>query len=338
MNLVMIIRQRIVLLVFVLFGLSLLTFSISRIVPSDPARLIGGDLATNEVLDNIREEFGLNDPLPAQYFNYVAKVVQGDLGTSIRSGQPILQELLARLPATIELALVSLIIATVIGVAAGVASAFYVNRWPDHLCRLFALTGTATPSFWLALLLIAFFYGQLGIAPPGGRGSPFLEPAASLTGFALLDSLLAGRLDLFSDALWHLALPSLTLGLVLAGSFARLVRASMLEELAKDYVRTARAMGSSDLSAACRHALPNALIPFVTQLGLSFGALLTGAVVTEAIFGWPGVGSYILRAVEAQDFRAIMGFTLLTGIVYAAANLAVDLCYLALDPAQRRKV
>ncbi|MEO1658926.1 MAG: ABC transporter permease [Pseudomonadota bacterium] len=330
-----IVRQRLMLLGVVLLGLTMVTFVISRLIPTDPARLIAGDYASEEVVEGIRVELGLNDPIPVQYGRYIGDVAQGDLGISIRTGRPVLRDLAAYFPATLELTLAAMLIAITFGIALGVLSAIYKDGWVDQFVRLFALVGFSTPSFWLALLLIYLFYGQLGLLPAGGRIDPLLDDFSHPTGLLLIDSLLALRLDAFVSAAAHLILPAMSLAFIMIGGFARLVRASVLEELRRDYVRTARSFGLTERRVVVRHVLPNALNPFVTQLGVYFGAMLTGAVVVESMYAWPGLGSYILQAIESLDFPAIMGFTLMTGFIYVLINLSVDLLYLAINPELR---
>jgi peptide/nickel transport system permease protein len=219
-----------------------------------------------------------------------------------------------------------------VAVPLGVASAVWKDRWPDQVARTLAVAGISTPSFWFGMMLIYVFYGRLSLAPPGGRIATDFQDFVPQTGFYLIDSLAAGRLDVFADALAHLALPAITLAVVALGGMARLVRASMLEALSEDYIRTARASGLSPFKVIALYALPNALIPFVTSLALYFAHLLSGAVVTEIVFAWPGVGSYMMESALALDFPAIMGFTLVVSFVYILANLAADLAYLVLDP------
>lgn len=330
------ILKRLGLMIFVLLGLVIVTFTISRLIPTDPARLIAGDFASDDVVEQIRSELGFDKSLFEQFWIYLTDLARGDLGISITSGQPVLKDIATYAPATIELAVFAMLIAVIGGIVFGVLSAVFKDGWIDQTVRLIAMAGVSTPSFWLALLLLLLFYGQLGWFPSGGRIDPTLELFPRLTGLYTIDSLLAGRLDAFASAISHIFLPALCLALITMGGFARLVRASLLEELGRSYVRTARSIGLSSTQVVVRHALPNALTPFITQLGLSFAAMLTGAVVTESIFGWPGMGGYILQATETLDFPAIMGFTIIVGIIYATMNLVIDLIYLLIDPRLRR--
>ncbi|HEY0938539.1 MAG TPA: ABC transporter permease [Steroidobacter sp.] len=333
---VRLIAARIPALLLVLLGVSAVTFVISHIVPADVARMVAGDYASDEAVAAIRAQLGLDQPLWRQYLIYVRDLLSGDFGTSIRTGQPVLKDLLTYFPATVELALAALLLALALGVPLGVAAAVSQGRWIDRAVRLFAAISVSTPSFWLGLMLISVFYGRLDLFPAGGRMSEEFLDVDHVTGLHVVDAFLSGRAGAVADALWRLALPAFSLALVAMGGFARMIRSSMRETLQEDYVRVARSLGLPERRVVLAHALPNALIPFVTMLGLSLANLLTGAVVTEAVFMWPGIGSYILESTLAVDFPAIMGFTALVSFIYVAANLAVDLLYLRLDPRQRK--
>jgi peptide/nickel transport system permease protein len=327
-----IIRRRLAFLLLVVFGVSLITFAISHMIPGDPARLIAGPHASDAVVENMRRQLGLDQPLGRQYLHYVRDLMHGDLGTSIRTGRPVAQDIATFFPATIELVVVALLMAVLAGVPLGVASAVWRDRPIDHLSRALAVTGISAPAFWLGLILIAVFYGRLGWFPGGGRINPMLVPPVPVTGSFLLDALIGGRWVDFASALHHIALPAVTLGFVNIGVIARQIRSSMLDQLKEDYVRTARAGGLSRARVILGHALPNALIPSVTVLGVAFGDLLYGAVLTETIFAWPGMGNYVVASIQALDFPAVMGFTIVVSFAYVLVNLAVDLAYLALDP------
>ncbi|MCW3836950.1 ABC transporter permease [Sphingomonas canadensis] len=326
------IGQRLLMMIGVLFGVTLITFAISHIVPGDPAQMMAGPRAGAQAVAELRAQLGLDRPLYVQYLSFLGDLLQGDLGTSVVTRRPVLPELLSYFPATVELMLVSLAASVVLGVALGVAAAVYADRWPDHLLRLFAITGVSAPRFVTALLLMLFFYGQLNLLPGGGRLDPALTPPPTVTGMLLIDSLLAGDLVAFGDAALHLALPTLTLAVSTAGGFMRLTRTAMLEALGEDYIRTARAMGLRRSTIILRHALRNALLPLVTVVGMAVGGLLFGSVVVETIFAWPGAGSYVLAATFALDFPVIMGFTVVVSVVYVVTNLIVDLLYLLVDP------
>ena len=313
-------------------GVSLITFAISHLIPGDPARLIAGDRASDELVAGIRHQLGLDLPLYQQYGRYLLDLVQGDLGTSIRTNRPVLEDLQAFFPATLELAVVALFLAIVVGVPLGVLSAVYHNRAIDQIARTLAVTGISTPAFWLGLGAIVLFYGHLGWLPGGGRLSEGLAPPTTITGFYLIDALLAGNFSLFMDALKHLILPAATLGFVTLGVIARQIRSAMLDQLGEDYIRTARAYGLSRWTVILRHALPNALIPSVTVLGLTLGDLLYGAVLTETVFAWPGMGAYVVKSIQSLDFPAVMGFAILVSFIYVLLNMAIDLLYRVIDP------
>ncbi|PAA11927.1 ABC transporter permease [Pseudomonas fragi] len=325
-------RKRLLGLLLVVFGVSLITFTISHLIPGDPARLIAGDRASDALVAGIRHQLGLDLPLYQQYGRYVLDLVQGDLGTSIRTNRPVLEDLQAFFPATLELALVALFLAIVVGVPLGVLSAVYHNRAIDQIARTLAVTGISTPAFWLGLGAIVLFYGHLGWLPGGGRLPEGLTPPNTITGFYLIDSLLAGNFSLFVDALKHLILPAATLGFVTLGVISRQIRSAMLDQLGEDYIRTARAYGLSKWTVILRHALPNALIPSVTVLGLTLGDLLYGAVLTETVFAWPGMGAYVVKSIQSLDFPAVMGFAILVSFIYVLLNMAIDLLYRVIDP------
>jgi peptide/nickel transport system permease protein len=311
------------------------TFAIAHMVPNDAARMIAGDLASEDRVAEVRAELGLDRPLPVQYAAYMGRLLSGDLGLSIRSGRPVLEELLEALPATVELALAAFAIIVVAALVLGSIAALSAGRWPDLLIRFLATVAISAPTFWIGLVLIAILFGLFDLLPSGGRLSAELQPPPQVTGLYTLDGLLARDWRTAADALRHLLLPAVTLALAASGAAARLVRASLLEVLQEDHVRRARAAGLSEWVVLTRYALPNAMIPFLTTMAILLADLLGGAVVTEAIFGWPGLGSYTLEAVAGLDFPAIMGFTLLAAIFYAAANLLVDLLYGVLDPRMR---
>ena len=330
------IRQRCWGLVLVVAGVCVITFIISHLIPGDPARLLAGERASDEIVQHIRHQLGLDLPLWQQFARYVSALLHGDLGTSIRTGRPVLEDLKAFFPATLELAFCALAIALVVGIPLGVLSAVYRNRWTDHLVRLLALTGISTPAFWLGLGVIVLFYGKLNWLPGSGRLDDWLDPPAHVTGFYLLDSLLAGDTEVFINAVQHLILPAATLAFVHLGIVARQIRSAMLEQLGEAYIRTALASGLPRWTIILRYALPNALIPSVTVLGLALGDLLYGAVLTETVFAWPGMGAWVVTSIQALDFPAVMGFAIVVSFAYVLVNLIVDLLYLWIDPRMGR--
>ncbi|WP_211208303.1 ABC transporter permease [Leeia oryzae] len=326
------IKKRLLGLLLVVLGVSFITFAISHLIPGDPARLIAGDKASEEIVQNIREQLGLNQPLYIQYGTYLKGLATGDLGTSIRTTRPVLEDLKAFFPATLELSLVALLFASALGIPLGVISAVYKDKPIDQVVRTLAVTGISTPAFWLGLGVIVVFYGKLGLLPGGGRIDEGLTPPAAMTGFYLIDTLLQGDKAAFVSALKHILLPAFTLGFVHLGVVARQIRSAMLEQLQEDYIRTAKANGTSKWGVILHHALPNALIPSVTVIGLALGDLLYGAVLTETVFAWPGMGAYVVNSIQALDFPAVMGFAVVVSFAYVIVNLIVDMLYMLIDP------
>lgn len=335
MTVALLLLRRVASLIGVLIGVTVITFVIAQLVPTDVARLVAGDHASPAIIARVRADLGLDRPIWVQYGLYLDRLLHGDLGTSIRSGRAVADELMERLPATIELAVAAFAMIVALGLSLGIIAALGARRWPDHLIRTFSTIAISAPTFWTGVLLLALFFGWFGWLPPGGRIDSTLLDAPNVTGLYLVDGLITGRLDVVGSALRHLALPALTLALASSGSAIRLVRASMLDVLHEDYVRRARAAGLSETTVVLRYALPTALVPFVTTMALYLADLLAGAVVTEIIFGWPGLGSYTLEAIAGLDFPAIMGFTLLAAVFYTIANQLVDLIYGLLDPRLR---
>ena len=335
MSFALVIRRRLQSLLFILFGVTLLTFLIANIVPSDVARMVAGNQASEETVESVRAALGLDKPVLQRYAIYVGHLAQGDFGTSIRTGNGVREDLFTFFPATLELALAGLILSVLLAIPLGVLAALNENKWPDHLIRVISTSGISMPAFGVALLLVYVFYAQLGALPSGGRIDVAYATLPRVTGLKLLDTLLAGNLPAFLSALQHLILPASTLAIITMGGGMRLVRSGMIEALSSDFVRTARANGLSQFRIVVNHALPNALIPFVTALALTLGDLLAGSVVIETIFNWPGMGNYILNAALSLDFPAIMGFTVFVACIYITANLLVDLSYLVLNPRSR---
>ncbi|HEU0114682.1 MAG TPA: ABC transporter permease [Thermomicrobiales bacterium] len=326
--------RRLLLLGPMLIGMSLITFVLSHAVPADPVTAnLGEQAAANpEVVAAFRHRWGLDRPLYQQYGIYLWNVLHGDLGTSITTKQPVAEDLRRNLPATIELAVAAMTISIVVGIPLGILAAARRNRPVDQIARVVSLVGVSMPIFWLGLVAIVIFYARLGWAPPPGRLSARIEPPPFVTGFVILDGLLAGRGDVVADALKHLALPAIVLSSYSLGIITRIMRGSMLETLGEDYVRTARAKGVGERAVIVRHAARNSVIPTLTIIGLSFGGLLSGAVVTESVFAWPGLGLYAFRSATSLDFPAIMGVGIVVATIYVLVNLAVDVAYGLLDP------
>lgn len=335
MGVVWIVLRRLATLALVLVGVTIVTFVISRLIPGDPAQLIAGPRATPEAVAAIRAELKLDAPIHEQYWTYAQGLLKGDLGTSIMSGRPVAAEIFHYMPATVELMLTALLLSLAIGVPLGVLTALHKDRTWDVLGRTFAIAGISVPSFWVGLLLLLLFYNVLSMAPGSGRLDRVLTPPDAVTGMYVVDGLIAANWIVVQSALNHLILPALALAITSLGVVVRLIRASLIEVLSQDYVRTATAFGVPRSRIVWRYALPNALIPFVTVLGLELSSLLFGSVVIESVFGWPGLGSFVLAAILNLDFPVIMGFAVVASIVYVAANLIVDLMYMVLDPRVR---
>ena len=328
--------RRLVGIVSVMIGVSVITFAISHVIPADPAVAALGDHATDEQIAAFRAEYHLDRPLVEQYVTYMNGIVHGDLGRSIRTRRAVVDDLADSFPATLELSFTALLVSIVVGVPAGVWSAIYRGRLPDLIVRVLALAGGSIPIFWLGLIVIGLGYYQLGWFPGGGRIDLFVAPPPARTGLYVIDSILAGDLNALGSSLLHLVMPALTLGYFSTAVIARMTRSSMLEVLGQDYMRTARAKGLREPVIVLRHALRNALIPTVTIIGLTFGSLLSGAVLTETIFSWPGLGRYATASAVSLDFPAVLGVTLLAAVVYPLANLLVDVAYYWLDPRIQR--
>jgi len=324
--------RRIVLLIPVFIGLSLLVFVIGRILPGDPVQLAAGPQATKEEIEALRAEFGLDQPLIVQYANYARGLAEGDWGRSIQSRQPVLSELAAYLPATLELVLAAMIVAIVVGIPTGLISAVYRDRWPDIASRAISLGAISIPRFFLGLLLQLAFAMWLGWLPLGGRLPIIQEPPPHFTGFYTIDSLVAGDLATFWLVLQYLLMPAVALSLSPLATITRMMRASTLEVLSQDYVLTARALGLSQRLIVFKYVLKNALSASLTVIGLYFGWLLGGTVLVETVFDWPGIGLYATKAITTQDFMPVMGVTLCIGIVFVTVNLLVDLAYGLVNP------
>ncbi len=319
-------------MVFVLWGVCTATFFLANVVPTDPAAAALGSNARQEQVDAFRETYGLNDPLLVQYRVYMAKLLRGDLGQSLRTKRSISSDLKEFFPATLELTLAALLVALVLGIPLGMIAALYQDGTIDVLVRSLALVGGAVPIYWLALILLDLLHARLGWLPGPGRLSAFIFPPETVTGFMSIDTLIAGDFEAFRDSLSRLILPALVLGSFSTALITRMTRSAMLEVLKQDYVRTARSKGVHNLKVIWKHALRNAALPILTVAGNVLGGLLAGAVLTETIFSWPGLGSYATSSVIGLDFPAVMAVTLVAGISYSFINLLVDLFYAVFDP------
>jgi peptide/nickel transport system permease protein len=325
------IAKRLFHLVLIMLGVSVLVFLMLRMIPGDPARLLLGEFATQEDLTRLRNQMGLDRSYPVQYSIYLANILQGDLGNSLRNGAPVATEIGVRLLATLELAVAAMLIASLAGIAAGVISSVRQYSIFDYGSMFMALIGVSMPIFWLGLMLMYLLAVMFPVMPMMGRIGMGSEPDV-VTGLMLVDTLLAGEFGDFLDALHHLVLPAFTLATIPMAIVARITRSSMLEVLNKDYVRTARAKGMGEVVVILRHALRNAFLPVVTVLGLNLGLLLGGAVLTETIFSWPGLGRYVVDSLMARDYAAVQGCILVFAGLMAFINLIVDLVYVVLDP------
>ena len=333
MNYLSFLVRRVLALIPVLFGVIVVIFLISHIIPGDPARLLAGPRATDEIVAKIRADYGLDKPLHIQFFIYLKDMVRGDLGQSILTRRPVTKDLLRYFPATFELTTVSVLIASIIGIPLGILSAVYKDRIADHLIRIYSITGISMPVFWLGLLLLLVFYLRLGIAPDPGRISG--AAPTHITGLYLVDSILTGDFRALWSSITHLVLPSITLSWYALARIVRMARSSTLEVLDKDYIRTAKAKGLTMGPVLFKHALRNSILPTITVIGLLYGELLGGAVVTEIIFNWPGMAQYMVSSMKTLDYPAVMGVTLIITLAYVVANLLVDLSYGLIDPRVR---
>jgi len=324
--------RRLLLLVVVLFGITVLTFTISHLIPADPARYAAGLEAGPEQVEKLREELGLDKPPVIQYFSYMKNLLQGDLGTSIASRRPVSVDIAEYFPATFELVAVSFILMVLVGVPAGVMSAVRKDVLGDSLTRVPSLIAVGLPIFWLGLMAQLIFYWKYHIFPVGGRIGTFTAAPPAYTRLFVVDSLIAGQWGTLLECLKHLVLPALCLAAGRVAIVVRLTRASVLEVLQQDYIRTARAKGLAERKVVYKHALRPAFIPVLTEGGMQFGWMLAGTVIVESIFAWPGVGRYAYTAIMYHDLPAIMGVTLVLTLFYVLGNLTVDLLYVLVDP------
>ncbi len=324
--------RRLGLMVFTLLGVLVVTFFVSHVIPADPIGAILGPQAPLELIEKIRHDLGFDRPVHVQFFIYLKNILRGNFGMSLRTQNPVIEDLRTFFPATVELATFAMFIGVVLGIPLGILSAVKKDQWGDHIARGFSLIGLSMPVFWLALILLLIFYYRLGWLPGPGRIDPYLFPQAPITGIILLDSLIYRDFEIFFNALQHIILPAFVLGYFSTASIVRITRSSMLEVLNLDYVQTARAKGLRESAVIYKHALKNAMIPVATVIGLTYGSLLEGAVLTETIFAWPGLGRYMTSAFLFLDFNAVMGGTLLIALIFSLANLVVDILYAFLNP------
>lgn len=324
--------RRVLLILPALFGLLVLTFVMLRVVPSDPAAALAGENSTAEQIEAIRKSYGFDQPLHIQFWVYFKQVVTGDFGTSLYTNRPVAADLKLFLPATIELTLVALTIAAVFGIGIGTLSAVWHNSAFDHIVRIVTVAGLAVASFWFAILLQMLFAMQLDWLPLRGRLSTGMPAPPSITGLYLIDSALTGNFRIFTDAVHHIIMPAFTLSLGGLATIARFTRSAVLDTMQKEFVTYELAAGYPKWRVVAIYVLRNSLVTPVTQVGLLFGALISGAVAVEAIYDWPGIGSYMVQAIFTSDYKSILAVTLIVGVIYAIVNLIVDLVHALLDP------
>ncbi len=323
-------------LLLTFIGLTAVTFVIGRFMAVDPVLAKVGDRASQATYDAVRIEMGLDRPVYEQYLHYLQKVFTGDFGTSVITSHPIIQDLLHFFPATFELATIATVLGLLIGVPAGVAAAAFKGRWPDHVVGVVGLFGYSMPVFWLGLVGLFVFYGQLGwVGGPGRLDIVYDDVVTTRTGVLLIDSAIEGQWEIFRNAFSHLILPAVLLGYFSLAYIARMTRSFMIEQLSQEYVTAARIKGLSFWGAVWRHAFPNIMVPLITVIGLSYASLLEGAVLTETVFAWPGLGLYITRSLFNADMNAVLGGTLVVGAVFIGVNQLCDFLYKVFDPRLR---
>lgn len=323
--------KRLLHLVPVLVGLSLIVFFIIRAIPGDPAQVILGQAASKEAIADLTKSLGLDQPWYTQYINYAGGLLTGDLGDSIRTKSPISEEIWPYLAATMELAFFAMLIAVIVGVNAGIISAWLQNSWFDYVVMIFALIGVSMPIFWLGLMEQWIFAINLDWLPTSGRNN-VRDPVETITHFYTIDTLLQGRPDQFVEVLKYLIMPSVALATIPMAIIARITRSTMLEVMRSDFIRTARAKGLRMFWVIYKHSFKNAIIPVITVIGLQTGLLLGGAILTETIFSWPGIGRYIYEAIGYRDYPVIQSGILIVALFFVLINLIVDLLYAAVDP------
>ena len=317
-------------------GLLAVTFFIGRVIPVDPVLAIVGDRAPEHVIERVREELGLNEPLPVQFAVYVGKALQGDFGTSVLTSQPVWLDIVKTFPATFELATCGILIGAGLGIPLGVWAAVRQGGWADHVVRVVGLIGYSVPVFWLGLMGLVLFYARLDwVAGPGRIDVAYEYTVTRVTGLLLLDAAMAGEWEAFGNVISHLILPASLLGYFSLAYISRMTRSFMLAELSQEYVVAARAKGLSESRIIWRHALRNAAVPLTTVVALSYAGLLEGSVLTETVFSWPGLGLYITNSLQNADMNAVLGGTIVVGTVFVGLNLLSDLLYRMLDPRTR---
>jgi dipeptide transport system permease protein len=327
------IARRLGLAVITLFGVVLAVFLLTRVLPGNPAYVKAGPYAKPEQIKRIEREMGLDKPLPVQFWNYLNDLLHGDMGISWSTSHPVREDLIQRLPATVELAIAAFVLASIMGLTLGIVAALKKGSFIDQTVHVISVGGASVALFWLGLMLIYIFYYKLGLVPdPMGRLEPLMDAPPGPTGLLLIDTLVHGDLEKFRSAVGHLILPTVSLAIVLTPTIAKMARAAMLEVLQSDYIQTARAIGLSTGRLIWHDALPNAMIPILTTMGIVMAYLMAGNVLVEMLFSWPGIGFYAWSALMSNDFDAIQGFVLLIAVFYVFINLIIDLLYSVIDP------
>ena len=331
------ILRRSIAMPFILLGIVTMAFLLTTVTKGDPLTAVVSEqqMTNPEIVAAAKKRWGLDRSLPERYVIYVGNLLQGDMGTSFVTRRPVSTDLMARLPATLELVTAAMIVGSFVGIAFGLLAAYYRDSAIDQGARIFSLFGSSVPIFWMGLALLFVFSVHFQVLPGPGRIDPRMSPPAVVTGFMTIDTLLAGNLVAFKDALAHLVLPSIVLGWTVAGTISRLVRANMLEVMEREFILTARAKGAGEMRVVLRHAFRNILVPVLTVISYSFAYLITGAVLTEAVFAWPGVGSYAVTAARSLDFPAIIGVTIVGGVMFLVTNLLTDIAYVLANPRVR---
>ena len=320
-------------LLLTFIGLTAITFVIGRMMPADPVLAIGGDRASQEVYDQVYLQLGLDKPVYIQYLRYLEQLLEGDLGTSIMTAQPVMEDILRFFPATLELATVATLLGIFVGIPIGVLAAVHQGRWPDHIVRVISLIGYSAPIFWLGMVALLVFYAKLGWVAGPGRLDVFydgiVEPA---TGVLMIDAAMSGEWDIFYNALSHLILPASILGTFALAYIARMTRSFMLDQLSQEYILTARVKGMPERNVIWGHAFRNVLVQLITIIGLTYASLLEGSVLTETVFSWPGIGQYITNSLFNNDMNAVLGGTIVVGTCFVGINMLSDLLYRLVDP------
>ena len=320
-------------LVMTFIGLTAITFVIGRLMPADPVLAIVGDRASNEVYQQVYLQLGLDKPIYVQYFRYLAQLIEGDLGTSIMTAQPVSEDILRFFPATLELATIATLLGVFVGIPMGVLAAVHQGRWPDHIVRVIGLIGYSAPIFWLGMVALLVFYAKLDwVAGPGRLDVYYDGIVEPVTGVLLIDAALVRDWEIFQNALSHLILPASILGTFALAYIARMTRSFMLDQLNQEYILTARVKGMPEWNVIWGHAFRNVLVQLITIIGLTYASLLEGSVLTETVFSWPGIGQYITNSLFNNDMNAVLGGTIVVGVCFVGVNMFSDLLYRLVDP------